>query len=243
MELGALLIPGIGGFLFFSTWRKTRVQIPYLSTAELVFKAALIGIVLLVVAHVLVEIAICVKHHCRPLNLFWALEGLPDNGTFLSFGGSVLLGWIAAWVLNFFVSKDEVAAQIKEARTRGNQIALLIHDSMQTRNLIEVTLSSRKVYVGFPIEFELNADEGDLALVPVFSGFRNPDDQELKLKAFYGEVHAQLYNSTTNMEDWHPDEFRLIVPMREIVSLRTFNSEFYDRATGLGQSIRSSATD
>ena len=125
---------------------------------------------------------------------------------------------------------------------RGNQLALLIHESMKSKHLIEVTLNSRKVYIGFPVEFELGADEGDLAFVPVFSGYRNPENQQLHMTMFYTKVSRDLEDLPPDNTDWKPEQFRLILPMREIVSLRTFNFQFYDRITGFDDSIKAEAS-
>lgn len=113
------------------------------------------------------------------------------------------------------------------AMEEGNLIELLIRASINHQDLIELSLSSGKSYIGFALKGGITGQrEADVALIPVASGYRDKDTRELKITTDYRSVVQEYCENTSNLE--HKD-FRIVVPMREIISARIFHPKVYKR--------------
>ena len=80
-------------------------------------------------------------------------------------------------------------------------------------------MASGKVYVGQPAT-RLDAHGGfdrDAALIPIVSGYRDPNSRELQLDTDYAWVKPDLHG-----------DVRIFVPRREIVLARMFDLEAYE---------------
>lgn len=268
-SFGLLLIPALGGYLFLIRFNGTRDRIARQSGYHVVFKAAVIGIVLFALARLLVV----------SMN-----DGVPVVGTLwkkaidLQYSGtaalSVLLGWLAPFVANFgidllermlqldeerlsaeprrglsrlsrpvkkwlsrlakrlsnLVKKEQLspgrlAARRKSAGEAGDHIGLVVDEAFFRSN-IAVTLTSGKAYVGVPLArtFIARGEGGDLVLVPFYSGYRDKDTHELTLTVNY----AKVLQDKRKRGELNLPEFRIAMPMSEIVTARPFSRGSYD---------------
>lgn len=99
----------------------------------------------------------------------------------------------------------------------------MIAESIEDQKLIEISLRNRKSYIGFGIVSSIETidkDEADIELLPTASGYRDESTQELILTDNYAEVLEE-----------HPydnyDDFRIVIPMSEIVSARVFDPDAF----------------
>ena len=99
----------------------------------------------------------------------------------------------------------------------------------ERRRLIEVSLRSRKVYVEIPLEGPPGSiPDSDVALVPLYSGYRDEGTQELLLTRSYGPVVIAHTSPGNPYSDWEWDDFRVVFPMSESVSVRLFKREAFN---------------
>ena len=95
---------------------------------------------------------------------------------------------------------------------------------MKSMELIEVTLASNKVYVGWALEAKLDKPERKFVeIFPLRSGYRNRETQELVLTTDYATT---LLTHLDELGDDYEDELRVIIPVAEIRTARPFSSRY-----------------
>lgn len=100
---------------------------------------------------------------------------------------TVLLGWLLPIAGNLFYGKERAAR--RAAKQSGDLIELMIAESIEYQSLIELSLKSGKSYIGFALESGITSqDESDISLIPMVSGYRNQDTQELEITTNYAPV-------------------------------------------------------
>ena len=128
---------------------------------------------------------------------------------------------------------EEKAAR-RAATESGDLIELLTAKSIDDQRLIELSLRSGKSYIGFALESGITRQgESDIALIPMASGYRNKDTHELEITTNYAPV---LGESLEKSSDLVYEDFRIVIPMPEIVSARVFLPETYELFQGEDQS-------
>ena len=63
-------------------------------------------------------------------------------------------------------------------------------------------------------------------MFPVASGYRDKDTRDLKISVNYGPVFANLADSGESVD---LDDFRVAIPVREVISARAFSPTAYDK--------------
>ncbi len=216
LELGEALIPILAGYWVLTRLHLTHYSIVRDSGYHLFFKAALVGTVLFFVAHLLVVV---LGPAFSPIAAAWKLHSLiPFSSTPTTIA---VLGLILPILGNRLYGKERAATQA--AKRDGDLIELLIAESIEDQKLIEISLKNRKSYIGFGIVSSIETidkDEADIELLPTASGYRDESTQELVITDNYAEVLEE-----------HPydnyDDFRIVIPMSEIVSARVFDPVAY----------------
>ena len=103
-------------------------------------------------------------------------------------------------------------------------------ESVKEQKLVELTLRSGKSYIGFALNSGITIygrpDGGsDIVLIPVKSGYRDTNTRRLEITTDYISIIQQLnQQGLANKED-----FRVVIPMSEIISARIFYNEVYER--------------
>ena len=224
MGIGVLWIPALAGYLFLTRFNGTRFTLLRSTGYQFVLRAAVAGIVLYVIA---TSIAYVGDAMCPVLSSWWTrLFPVEYSGTVAI---SFVIGLTAPSVLNRLPYYDKFKAQRNAAFEDGDQIGLLVDQAIQRKEFIELTLSNSKSYVGKPVHGTFGfRDTGDVLVIPIFSGYRHTETQELELTTNYGEVILAL------VEKKPPEarrqilkRFSVAVPIRDIVSVRIFDLEVY----------------
>ena len=152
------------------------------------------------------------------------------SGTFML---SAVPGFMLPPLINLFY-KDVMVAERAAVET-GDLIELLIAESIRRHILIEVSLKSGKAYIGYAIEAEPPVrGESDVAVVPLWSGYRHSETRELTITKDYVPVISQYFNESTDprrlpARAWRWQDFRVAIPRSEIGSARLFDPEVYDQ--------------
>ena len=223
MGLGLLLIPALGGYLFVARFNATRDRLRREGGYHVVFRSAVAGILLFGASQFLL---LLLDHFLPPNSLLrnaghlWQAAFPVDYSAAAAL--SVAVGWLSPWLLNQFT--DRLKARRLTAQEAGDHIGLIVDEAFGTGQLIEVWLESGKSYVGAPVArtFLAREDEGDILIVPVLSGYRDTATRELKITADY----ASVLRERLDQSDLKPGDFRVAIPMREVVLARPYTPAY-----------------
>ena len=224
MNLGWFLIPALGGYWFLKNYNGTRYGILRESGYHVFFRAAFVGGLLAAVAR-LIDLFLNWSVPCS-IEFIESYAPFPYSSTAIL---SVLLAVSLPYVLNRRYSKNKAAHQI--ARDSGDLVELLIAESIQQRKLVELSLRSGKSYIGLARESGIMSHgESDIALVPIISGYRHKDTQELKITFNYAPMIRKSLNNQSTASKLQFDDFQIIIPMAEIISARIFDLDVYENS-------------
>ena len=235
MNWGLLLFPAVGGYWLLTHWHFTRYQVSRQSGYHVLFRSAAYGLALYFGADRLVVLC---RDECWVGILSELIQFLdkhsPDPLTTES-ALTILMALVLPHILNLFYSP---ARGVRRAvRDAGEDVELLILDSLHNGTLIEVTLENRKVYIGMAARSGVgNSPDADAAIVPQLSGYRDEKTLELQIDTAYttvisrhiqeeGEPDAQADSDGSKEE---LERFRVVIPMSRIVSARPFEQAVFD---------------
>lgn len=223
MGLGWFLIPTLGGYWFLTHLHFTSYGALRDSGYHVFFRAAIAGGVLAAIARAIV---LCLNHHFPQVSETWQSYALfPYSGTAAL---SVLLGFVLPLAGNQFYSQEKAARRM--ARESGDLIELLISESIEEQKVVEISLRSGKSYIGFALESGITRQgESDIALIPIASGYRNKDTQELEITNDYARVILESLDDPSPSPSLVYKDFQIVIPMSEIVSARIFYFEVYQQ--------------
>ena len=218
MSLGLLLVPALGGYWLLTHLHFTRYQTVRVSGYHVLFSSALVGGVLFIIA----EVALLLLNH-------WFPQLRPEWESFFPVAYSdtvvlsVTLGVVSPLAGNLLYSAGRAAQKV--ARDGGDLLELLIAEPIEDQKLVEMSLRSGKSYIGFAIESGIaRHGEADVSVIPMASGYRERDTQELRITTNYAPVIQQSLRQSSNIA---VEDFRIIIPISEIVSVRIFLPEVY----------------
>ena len=140
------------------------------------------------------------------------------SGTFLL---SAALGIALPAICNRLYSKERAA--LRAAAEAGNLVELLMAESIRHHKVIEVSLKSCKVYIGYALDVEPPVrGESDVALIPLWSGYRNKDTCELAITTNYAPLIQSRLTASSALGDC-----RVVIPKSELISARFFDINLY----------------
>ena len=218
MGLGLLLVPALAGYLFLSGFNATRYSLPRETGYHIVFRAAIVGVVLFSIARLCVLFANALTPE---IGRFWkAIIALDYSGTAAA---TIILAALLPVVLNRIPKYDRLQAQQKAAVAAGDQISLIIDQAIFEGRFVELSLTSGKSYVGSPIQGTFgHRDHGDVAIIPVASGYRHSKTHDLIVTTNYAPTINDLVDHEEELEN-----LKVAFPMRDIVSARLFDRKLY----------------
>ena len=221
-SLGLLFIPTLGGYWFLTRLYYTRYSALRDSGYHVLFKSAIVGCFLVAVARLMV-IFFFNPHFPFICELWKSFVPFDYYGTAAL---SALLGGVLPIGINRFYKKEK--AMRRTARESGNLIELLIRENNESGKLVELSLESGKSYIGFVLESGIaRHGESDVALLPLKSGYRKEDTQELEITTNYAPVLWEfLQNQESSGLDY--EDFRIVIPMSKIMSARIFDPNLYE---------------
>lgn len=221
MGLGLFLLPTIGGYWLLTHLNYTRYRTFRESGYHLLFNSAFAGVILFGAA----QVTSLFLDHCFPqLGVWWAhYFSTPHSDTAVL---SVVSGIAVPLAANCLYDSDRAAR--RAAKENNDFVELLMAESLSRGEFVELSLRSRKSYIGFALESGIKRQQGepDVSLIPVASGYRREDDQELEITTLYAAVIEQsLEEEPSHISD---EDFRVVIPISEIVSARLFFPEAYE---------------
>ena len=220
--LGLFVIPILSGYLFLTKLNYTKFEILKESGYHVLFRSALLGFILLTASNGIKIMLLNYEHVGLAFDFVEKLVPI-DNAVTLSF--TLLLGYLLPIPFNRRYS--EKIASRKTAKENGDMIELLIDDSVHQEFAIHLTLRSGKCYIGMVVESQfIWPDDSDFALIPIASGYRDKDTQELVVTTYYVSIIEEI---KAKEDGGNIDDIRIVIPMSEIVSARPFDIDIYNR--------------
>jgi hypothetical protein len=216
MPYNLLLLPLLGGFLFFFTAHLFRFGAQRLEGYKLLFQSAIAGVILSFFARLIV-LGVAMTPPGAWLERRWF--------TFSPFAFSatsalsMFLGPVAALILNLFINTDK--AKEIEVRRNGSALTRLFYQAAQEHFLVSVTIDSRKWYIGWIMESpSLLPQERYFRLLPYMSGYRDKDTLETFRTVFYEDV--------LNTPELDKRELVLTLPLDAVKIAGRFNENVYN---------------
>ena len=218
MGLGLFLLPALGGYWFLTHLNYTRYGVIRESGYHVLFRSAFAGVVLFGIAWV---VLLCLNQHIPQIDALWkSYVSTPHSDTVAV---SILLGVVLPVAGNLIYSSEKGARKV--ANDSGDLIEVLMEESIEDQTLVEISLRTRKSYIGFALQSRVTSHrEPDLCVIPIASGYRDKDTQELNITTNYAPVIQQSLEESLAITD---EDFRIIIPMSEVVSVRLFLPEAY----------------
>ena len=230
MGLGWLLIPALSGYWLLTHWNRTRFEVERISGYHLLFRSAIAGGLLLASAYALLTL---LSPLWPQVSTVWtAFVPFPYAGTFVL---SACIGCGLPFLLNRYDSRQEAAR--RAISRHGNLIEQLMAEAIERQALVQLSLKSGKVYVGLGLASALaGPDALEISLIPLASGYRAADIQTMHLTTYYTPVLEHLPEHLSH------EDFRVVIPLTEIVSARLFDPEAY-LAFQTGESLTPTESD
>ena len=220
MPFNVLLLPLIGGYFFLTHWNRTRFEMKRHTGERLLMNAALAGLGFVVAAFWITH---AITRGNPDLQERWAkFVPFPYAGTSIL---ALVLALVSIPLANLFWDRDKEARRVIEEW--GDHLEILLERALAENRQVSLTLKSGKVYIGYILRtFNPAYERKYIAILPVISGFREGEDQALRLTTSYGDIYPLL----TGREDYTPEEvshFQVIVPVGEIQSGNLFDPDAY----------------
>lgn len=222
MSVVISLLPAIaGGYWFLSRSNLARFRFARLSGYHLVYASAFAGLIFYGVAHLLL----------LPVRIYFpgAVDVWDRHSPELLTATaqvSLLLAHVLYLLSNLCFSESTQAQAA--AAASGSLIELTLEEALEGHCLVEVSLRSRKVYVGLPLSSGVGKlPDSDISLVPVYSGYRREASMELLLTRDYRPVVTALVDAYSP-SDLGLKDFRVVFSLSEVVSVRPFEDEVFD---------------
>ncbi len=223
MALGDIVALALGGYLFLTLFQPTGDRLERLDGYQALFACGVAGAVLLGATAPLAFLLQRVSG--------WAwLNSIPVQSVAAALG--IPLAAVVATLLNRSRHTTAWRRRLlrRSAELNADLTEVLFDDAIQGAWFVELTLATGKSYVGMPTRtVYVAASEGaDVELIPLFSGYRTPKTHELRLTRYYGDDIAALTRSHgSGQRALVPRDFRVVVPLREVVTARLFDPEVF----------------
>ena len=225
MSLALLLLPAVGGYWFVTHFNFTRYQAVRESGYHILFRSVLFGILWYCVAAATVWFV----DACDIWRVRWAIKWwdalFPQTFT-IETVVAIALGGLSPYVFNVFYSAER--GYRRAAESTGDHMELLISDALRNQSPIEISLRSRKLYIGFVTGHNATRHSDiAVALIPLYSGHRTEEDLSFVIDIDYGHTLGRFFEENTTLEPLDPDDVRMVIPVGEIVSARQFDPDIY----------------
>src|SRR5262249_5856128 len=157
--------------------------------------------------------------------------GIPYSGVCFATFVLASLGWVPLNEVGFWQKDVQTAMVVK---TQGGSLEKFLDTAMQVTETGEpfyvlLTLKSGKVYVGRIVSaFEPGHRDQSILLFPTLSGYRDKETQEISWSIDYDDVYTRMEQQYGEEKaDQLKEEFRIVLPLSEIISTTRFDYDVY----------------
>ena len=227
----------MAGYLFINIFHLTKFRAQHHDGYRLLLESTLIGVVIFVLARILGFWAEKIGWIAN-VHQFVRQEGITYqfSGTaVLSCGIAVLAAYLGNWVVGAERAKGIIV------RLNDNGFLRLFHRALSESRMVSVTLSSKKVYIGYVLRTpNLTPKQQFVGILPVVSGYRDKDTLQLTVVTNY----AQAISANPEAAN----DFEVTFCLDSIESANLFDPQAYplfesDRKTTTPQTIEPPRSD
>lgn len=223
MPWNALILPLVAGYYLLTRFYPFKYRQQRLDRQRLIFESILLAVVTSAITFA-IKIIIPVNY----IEFIYAQIPIqtPYIGTSIA---TLLFTVVFTETVNLFIDKTKY---IKQAiKSVGNEFELIIKSSFVEKKLIQITLSSGKVYVAWVKELPIPSISNYIRLIPAMSGYRTQEG-EVAYTTHYLTVYSDIIQkgSTINISELDVD---LVLSNSEVVSISYFDYEMYEKFNSL----------
>lgn len=173
------------------------------------------GLIFTLLAYFIGEATLFFKDDWKHLSVGW--DGNESSQYIHLFGCAFIISCLVSYAYNRKYGK---AKSMRDEAEKNDLDAVVYRASSQSKPL-QVTLQSRKVYIGMVLDsFEPSDENSYLTLIPLYSGYRTEADLEMTLTNKYP------INPRTLNRDFIED-LGVVIPKESIVTCHIFNLKLY----------------
>lgn len=217
MPWNVLLLPLLGGYIFLTHWNRTRFSTRRYSGERLILHAAAAGVLLLAASFLAAQILTALA---PGLYAAWR-AAVPFAYTGTSFG-AFLIGAVLWLPLNRWWFPLE--RETRRAIHAWHDLEMLLERALRETRQVSVSVKSCKVYVGFVISnFDPAFDRRFVRILPMSSGYRDPETLEVALTTDYARVYQHMMQQNNAFLVSGVEDFEIVIPVAEISSANLFN--------------------
>jgi len=221
MPFNLLLLPLLSGYLFTHLTYCTRFRAYGLSSYRLILNSALYGLGFVVVSHFVTRVILKIDGLEEPITLWKEFAPFPYAGSAV---GSLGVAGATSLIVNLI--RDRTASSGSAITRHGDSLMKLLHSAQKEKKTVMLTLSDKKVYVGFvALDLNLKPEMPYVSILPTASGYREKDTLRVHLTVSYGDIYGQIAGGLR--DDVIIDDFQVLVPTSMIVSARIFSLKVY----------------
>ena len=151
--------------------------------------------------------------------------------------GSGLIAILVPLISNRVLSDRKVGMRIAR---KSSLIANVVLDALDERFLVQITTARGKMYIGWVMHGPGISQQGqlaDIAVVPLFSGHRDVNTQELSKDIDYSDAltsyrsRIKSDSEVTNTGSPEETELSVVIPIGEIALIRWHSEELWGTFT------------
>lgn len=194
-----------------------------LDRQRLIFESVLLGTFISFVAFLfrfLIE-------YVKPEFIEYLSDEFPFKQSFTITSLSTLgLSWLFVKISNVFFDKKKFLG--KSIKRLGNELEIILKASFDKNKLLQLTLNSGKVYVGWVKELPIPSVSNYVRIIPAISGYRTNKTNEIVFTSQYLKVYSEYIEEgrIVNLNDLSSD---LILDLNCVIGVSFFDLEMYER--------------
>ena len=239
MNFSVYVLPVLAGYLFLTRCFYFRFSTLRASGYHVFLKSGIVGFFFFVISFLFVN---HVVPQCPTLQQYISeiFDGSAQSKLVVSCFITIPISLIISIAINRFYSEQK--SLLSTAKRIGAFTEVLFQESMREGELVEVTTNNKKVYVGFILSCspDLSGAYSEILLIPLMSGYRKEDTLKVEFTTQYVPIYLDYFRTELNMElrsvsmdlllflsRTTNNKFRVVIPVREIVSARIFEYDVY----------------
>lgn len=223
------VLPLLSGYYFLSRYIYKKYKYQRLEPQRLIFDSFIAGTVLFLLTYILRIIIFLLFPDLIP-TIYSFLYKLPikENHLLWTFIFNFIVVIALTKLTNYIYKKNGYFKWRKPVEKAvddfGDEIEQLFKQAAENENLVQVTLKTNKVYVGF-IEYIPPPKESNyLKIIPVISGYRNSETKKIVFTTDYFNS-ILLYQS--NEDKYSNFQMDITFKQDEILSANVFDFDVY----------------
>lgn len=247
MPYNLFIIPVITGYFILTTSSFFKYNSQRLVRSRILFETLLIGLLTICSGFGLRTI---IQSLCPDIIAFFIekLRQVPINKPlyFWTFIFSSLLSVIFFFILEcfilYFYSKND--AIVWAVNKNGDELEMIVKNSVLNGQTIQLTLKNDKVYIGFCEETPIPQKTNYLSISPILSGYREKETKKLVITTDYFKVVDEFIEEIEEKKGEELEKISLntdiVIKQDEILSARIYEQDIFDK---FNKSIKNTTSD